>query len=88
MNKKNEVSMGCSLGSTMTNNVMNKLEKKTIKPPMNDGKTKFYCWYVDGALLNMKPQDVSLIHNLLNSFDKTLQFTIDLFENEVPHFFD
>ena len=80
--------MGCSLGSTMTNNVMTKLEKKTIKPPMNDGTTKFYCWYVDGALLNMKPQDVCLIHNLLNGFDKTLQFTIDLFENKVPHFFD
>ena len=24
----------------------------------------------------------------MNSFDKNLKFTVDLFENEVPHFFD
>ena len=36
----------------------------------------------------MKPQDVSRIHKVLNSFDKNLKFTADLFENEVPHFLD
>ena len=36
----------------------------------------------------MKPQDVSHIHKLLNSVDKDLKFTVDLFENEVPHFLD
>ena len=36
----------------------------------------------------MKPQDVSRIHKVLNSFDKNLKFTADLFENEVPYFLD
>ena len=36
----------------------------------------------------MKPQNVSRIHKLLNSFDKNLKFTVDLFENKVPHFLD
>ena len=53
-----------------------------------DGTIKFYCQYVDDTLLVVKPQDISCIHKLLNSFDKNLKFTIDLFENEVPHFPD
>ena len=36
----------------------------------------------------MKPQNVSRIHKMLNSFDKNLRFTVDLFENKVPHFLD
>ena len=40
------------------------------------------------SLLVVKPQDVSRIHRLLNSFDKNVQFTDDLLENEVPHFLD
>ena len=47
---------------------------------------KFYCRYADDTLLVVKPQDVSRIHKVLNSFDKNLKFTADLFENEVPHF--
>ena len=30
----------------------------------------------------------SRIDKLLNGFDKNLKFTVDLFENEVPHFLD
>ena len=33
----------------------------------------------------MKLFNVSHIYKLLNSFDKNLEFTVDLFEN-VPHF--
>ena len=56
------------------------------KPLINDGTIKFYCRYVDDTLIVVKSQDVSRIHKLLNSFDKNLKFTIDLFENKVPHF--
>ena len=77
--------MGTSLGPVMANIIMTELEDKVIKPLMNDGTIKFYCWYVDDTLL-VKLQDVSRIHKLLNSFDKNLKFTVDLFENEVPHF--
>ena len=55
---------------------------------MNDSTIKFYCRYVDDTLLVLERQDVSCIHNLLHDFDKKLQFSIDLFENEVPHFLD
>ena len=55
---------------------------------MNDGTIKFYRRYVDDKLRVMKPQDVSRIHKLLNGFDKNLKFTVDLFENEVPHFLE
>ena len=68
-----------SLGSVMANIVMTELENKVVKPLMNDGTIKFYCRYVDDTLLVVKPQDVSR---------KNLQFTVDLFENGVPHFLE
>ena len=80
--------MGSSLGLVMANIIVTKLENKIIKPLMNDGTIKFYCRYMDDTLLFVEPQDVSCIHKLLNDFDKNLQFTIDLFENEVPIFLD
>ena len=79
----------CSLlGPVMANTIMTELENKVIKPLMNDGTVKFHCLYVDDTLLAVKPQDVSRIHKLLNGFNQNLKFTVDLFENEVPHFLD
>ena len=62
--------MGSSLGPVMTNIIMTELENKVIKPLINDGDIKFYCRYVENTLLVVKPQDVSRIRELLNSFDK------------------
>ena len=67
-------------------NIMTELENKIMKPLINDGTIKFYCQYVHDILLVVKPRDVSWIYSLLNTFDKNLKFTIDLFENQVPHF--
>ena len=67
---------------------MTELENKVIKPLMNGGTIKFYCQYVDDTLLVVETHDVSRIHKLLNSFDKNLKYTSDLFENKVPHFLD
>ena len=36
----------------------------------------------------MKPEDIQIVQNLFNSFNKNLRFTVDRFENEVPHFLD
>ena len=36
----------------------------------------------------VKPQDISYIRNLLNAFDPNLRFTVDTFEDIVPHFLD
>ena len=36
----------------------------------------------------MKPTDIKLAHDSVNRFDKNLRFTVDTFENVVPHFLD
>ena len=36
----------------------------------------------------MKPEDIQLVQNLVNSFHKNLRFTVDRFENKVRHFLD
>ena len=36
----------------------------------------------------MKPEDIQLVQNLINSFHKNLRVTVDRFENEMPHFLD
>ena len=86
--QKDGVSMGSLLGPVMANIIKTELENKVIKPPINNDTIKFHCWYVDDTLLVVKPQNISCIHKLLNGFDKNLNCTVDLFENEVPHFLD
>lgn len=44
--------------------------------------------YVDDTLLLVKRSDVDSILQAFNSFDQNLQFTVDIFENTTPHFFD
>ena len=83
--QKEDVSMG-SWFVPVVANIITELEEKVIKPLINDGTIKFYCRYVDDTLFVVKPQDVSHIHKLLNSFVKNLKFTVDLFENKVSHF--
>ena len=65
-----------------------KQENKTVKLVAEEGTIKFYFWYVCDTLLVVKPQDVSRIHKFMNTFDKDLQFIIDLFENKVRYFLD
>ena len=36
----------------------------------------------------IKPSDIAKVHELINNFDPNIQFTIDTFKNEVPHFLD
>ena len=80
------VSMGSSLGPVMANIIMTELENTTIKPLINDNTVKF-C-FVDGTLLVVKAEHIPRIHNLLNQFDHNLQFTADMFKDEIPRFLD
>ena len=34
----------------------------------------------------IKLDNVKEVHNFLNKFDKNLRFTVDMFQNKVPHF--
>ena len=59
-----------------------------IKHLIDNGTIKFYTHFVDDALLVIKPDNVKEVHNFLNKFDKNLRFTVDMFQNKVPHFLD
>ena len=73
--------MGSSLGPAMTNISMTELENKIIEPLMNKNSTrKFYCWYADDKLLAVKPEDISCINKLLNSFDKIYNLPLIYFK--------
>ncbi|XP_066932169.1 uncharacterized protein [Clytia hemisphaerica] len=80
--------MGSSMGPLLANIIMTELEKSIVVPLVNEGLIKFYGRYVDDTLLLVKPNDVDRIHQKLNTFDKSIQFTVDRFDNETPHFLD
>ncbi|XP_066935534.1 uncharacterized protein [Clytia hemisphaerica] len=67
---------------------MTELEQKVIQPYIDSGLIKFYKRYVDDTLLVIRPENIDKVHSSLNKFNKNLQFTVDKFENEVPHFLD
>jgi hypothetical protein len=82
------VSMGSSLGPVLANIIMTELEKHIIQPLIDQGIIKFYCRFVDDTLLLVKPADIGVIHERLNSFDPNLRFTVDIFDTAAPHFLD
>ena len=82
------VSMGSSLGPVLSNIIMTELELKVIQPLIDNGILKFYCRYVDDTLVLIKPENIQYVHDLLNSFNNNIQFTIDTFENNNVHFLD
>ena len=85
---KDDVSMGSPLGPVWANIIMTELEQKVIKTFVDDGTIIFYGRYVDDSLLVIKPKDIGRIHHTLNKFHKNLRFTVDKFDNVVPHFLD
>ena len=48
----------------------------------------FYGCYVDDTLVVIKPEDLNRVRNALNNFDRNLKFTLDIFNDVVPHFLD
>ena len=67
---------------------MTELEEKLIRKFVDDGTIKFYGCYVDDTLLVIKPNDIEHAHQALNKFYKNLHFTVDRFDDVVPHFLD
>ena len=78
--------MCSSLGPVLANIIMTELEDVIIKPLVADAPIKFFSRFVDNTLLVMKPENVSQVYEALNKFDNNLRFTVDMFQNEVPHF--
>ena len=79
--------MGASLGPVLAN-IMTELERVIVDRLIQSGSIKFYARYVDDTLLLVKPEDVGGILEKFNSYHKNLEFTMDTFDDCVPHFLD
>ena len=86
--QKDGVSMGASLGPVLANIIMTELERVIVDRLIQSGSIKFYARYVDDTLLLVKPEDVNGILEKFNSYHKNLEFTMDTFDDCVPHFLD
>ena len=82
------VSMGSSLGPVLANVIMTEFERLLVGKLIKGGLIKFYIRYVDDTLVLAKAEDIDNIMKQFNSFDKSMQFTIDRFEDDVVHFLD
>ena len=82
------VSMGASLGPVLANIIMTEMERVVVDQLIQTGKIKFYARYVDDTLLLVKPEDIESILQQFNKFHKNIEFTVDRFEDCVPHFLD
>ena len=67
---------------------MTELERVVVDKLIQNGTIKFYARYVDDTLLLVKPHQVDEILSEFNKFHKSLEFTVDKFEDCVPHFLD
>ena len=82
------VSMRGSLGPVLANIIMTECEKVILNQLIENNIVKFYIRYVDDTLLVLRKKDIDIVLTKLNSFNKNLKFTVDTFENCVPHFLD
>ena len=82
------VSMGSSFGPLLGNITMIEMEKTIIKKFIDDKILSFYGHYVYDTLAVKKREHLKLVHDALNNYDKNLNFTVDTFDNIVPHFLD
>ena len=80
--------MGSSLDLLLANIIMTEMEKTIIKKFVDDRILLFYERYVDDTLVVIKREHLKLVHDALNNFDKNLNFTVDTFDDVVPHFLD
>ena len=67
---------------------MTECEKVIVNQLIENNIVKFYIRYVDNTLLVLRKKNIDIALNKFNSFNKNLKFTVDAFENCVPHFLD
>ena len=82
------VSMGASLGPVLSNIIMTECEKKIVNKFINQNIIRFYIRYVDDTLLLVKKDQLDKVLKAFNKFDRGLKFTVDTFDNCLPHFLD
>ena len=80
------VSMGSSLGPLLANIYITEMEKTIIKKFIDKSASLFYGRHADDILFVIKREKLTFVHDALNKIDKSLNFTIDILDNVVPHF--
>ena len=67
---------------------MTEFDRLVVDKIIKDGLIKFQIRYVDDTLVVAKVEDIDSIMKQFNSFDKSIQFTIERFDNDIVHFLD
>ncbi len=80
--------MGAALGPVLANIIMTEMERIVVDKLIESGRIKFYIRYVDDTLLLVKPEDVNEILQQFNNYHRNLEFTVDRFDDCIPHFLD
>ena len=75
-----------SMGPVLAHIIMTELERVKVDPILEDETLKFYGRYVDVTLLLVKPERVDEVPGKFDAYHRSLQFTVEKFENEVSHF--
>ena len=65
-----DVSMDSCLAPVLANIILTEFEKSIADDLQKTGTVKFYCRHVDETLVLIKPKDIPLVLNKLNSFDR------------------
>ena len=86
--ERDGVSMGGLLGPVLANIIMTECENVIVDKFMKEKVIMFYTRYVDDTLLITKKKDIIYVLNQFINFDTNLRFTIETFQNSVPHFLD
>ena len=80
--------MGSSLGPVLAYVIMTEFDRLVVDKLIKDGLIKIYLRYKDDTLVLAKVEDIVNIMKLFNSFDKSIQLTINRFEDSIVHFLD
>ena len=80
--------MGSSLGPVLAYVIMTEFDRLVVDKLIKDGLIKIYLRYKDDTLVLAKVEDIVNIMKLFNSFDKSIQLTINTFEDSIVHFLD
>ena len=65
---------------------MTEFQRLVVHKLIKDGLIKFYIRHLDSFLVLPKVEDIDNIMKQLDSFNKSIQFTIDRSEDRIVHF--
>ena len=83
-----DVSIGLSLGPVLAYVIMTEFQRLVVDKLIKDSLVKFYIRCVDDTLVLAKVEDIANIMEQFNPFDRSIQFTINRFEDGIVHFLD